>query len=215
MSPGFGAEMLLRSFFVLQFCCFLFLFFFGCLFLSFKDPSRVDFCPSCLTPPWQPAAHLRDLDWKVQSFVLFVSFCGTIALKAEIVCLVGRRDKTKFDLAPPGLDLELPVALASTYSHCTAFSWAFQRGEVVLCAWAQGPRVGLLPALPVPRFSIFTSAAKQPFPFRTGSGRKLRKIVVRPRKQPGSPFLNITFGLGWLVLSQLDKLSHLRRGNLT
>lgn len=100
------------------------------MFLFFKDPSRVDFCPGCLIPPWQPAAHLRDLDWKVQSFVLFVSFCGTIALKAEIVCLVGRRDKTKFDLAPPGVDLELPMALASTFSHSTAFSWAFQRGGV-------------------------------------------------------------------------------------
>lgn len=118
--------------------------------------------------------HLRrDLDWEVQSFVLFVGFCDTIALKAEIFCPVGRRDKTKFDLALPGVGLELPAALAqSQLSIATQpFQWAFQRGEMALCGWAQGPKVDLLPALSVPRFAYSSLSCHLPaVPSRAGSG---------------------------------------------
>lgn len=42
------------------------------------------------------------------------SLCGTIAFKAKIFCLVGRSGKTKFDLALPGVGLELPATLAQS-----------------------------------------------------------------------------------------------------
>lgn len=112
-----------------------------------------------------------------------MGFCDTIALKAEIFCSVGRRDKTKFDLAPPGVELELPATLAQSQLSITTqpFQWAFQRGEMALCDWAQGPKVDLLPALSVPRFA-YPSLPSHPqaAPSRAGSGETWRKVLLSP-----------------------------------
>lgn len=72
-----------------------------------------------------------------------MGFCDTIALKAEIFCPVDRRDKTKFDLAPPGVEVELPAALAQSQLSITTqpFQWAFQRGEMALCDWLRVPKL--------------------------------------------------------------------------
>lgn len=184
-----------------QRCCIL------CFVLFSKGPKQRRFLP--WLPVYSMAAHLRrDLDWEVQSFVLYnVGFCGTVALEAEIFCLVGRRDKTKFDLAPLVLSCSCQTCLPSVnlQSLHSLFCGLSRERKWLYVAVPRVPRLTPFQLFLFPdSLTLFYPHIFKPS--RLGSGWKVRKVIVKPRKQPGPPFLNFTFGLCGLVLCQLDKL---------